>query len=183
MPNTILLKRSGIANAVPVGNVLQQGELALNYTDGNLFFKNNSGNVELLTSNKFISVVGNISGNNISANNVVEIGTTQVTWATTTTTSNVQDQTIATVNVGTYNTSSIEFLIKSVDSTGNRRSSATVMAVTDGESVNYTTFGVVNLGGSTGTLAVNIANSGNVVLQATPYSSNSTVWTTQYRLI
>jgi hypothetical protein len=40
----------------------------------------------------------------------------------------------------------------------------------------------VNLGGLTGALAVNIV-SGNVALQVTPASSNSTVWITQVRFI
>ena len=44
------------------------------------------------------------------------------------------------------------------------------------------TFGTVNLGGYTGSLAVNIS-SGSIRLQVTPSSSNSTVWTTQYRVI
>jgi hypothetical protein len=59
---------------------------------------------------------------------------------------------------------------------------ATVQAVTDGANADYSTFSTVNLGGQTGVLAVNIV-SGNVALQVTPASSNSTVWTTQVRFI
>ena len=59
---------------------------------------------------------------------------------------------------------------------------ATVQAVTDGANVDYSTFGTVLLGGYTGSLAVNIVGS-NISLQVTPASSNSTVWTTQYRII
>jgi hypothetical protein len=59
---------------------------------------------------------------------------------------------------------------------------AMVTAVTDGTSVDYSTFGTVNLGASTGSLAVNISGS-NVELQVTPSSSNSTTWVTQYRTI
>jgi hypothetical protein len=57
-----------------------------------------------------------------------------------------------------------------------------VQAVTNGTDVDYTIFGGVNLGTTTGSLAVNISGS-NIALQVTPASSNSTVWTTQYRLI
>ena len=76
----------------------------------------------------------------------------------------------------------LEFLVKAVDSTGSKYSIATVQAVTDGSSVDYATFGTVQLGGYTGSLAVNVVG-GYVRLQVTPASSNSTVWTTQARTI
>ena len=39
------------------------GELAINYTDGNLFYKNSSNVVTVIASNKFVSVSGNVTGN------------------------------------------------------------------------------------------------------------------------
>jgi hypothetical protein len=65
MTNTILIKRSATANSVPASGNLQAGELAINYTDGNLFYKDASGNVNVIASNKFVSVSGNITGGNI----------------------------------------------------------------------------------------------------------------------
>jgi len=59
---------------------------------------------------------------------------------------------------------------------------AHVTAVTDGSNVDYTTYGTVYLGGTTGSLSVAVVGS-NVELRVTPSSSNSTVWTTQYRLV
>lgn len=53
MPNTILLKKSGTASAVP--SSLSHGELALNYADGRLFYKNSAGAIVSLTA---------LSGNN-----------------------------------------------------------------------------------------------------------------------
>ncbi len=44
MANRIVLKRSGVANTAPSSNDLDYGELAINYSDGVLFYKN-SGNV------------------------------------------------------------------------------------------------------------------------------------------
>lgn len=41
----IILRNSGIASNVPTASNLELGELALNYTDGKLFFKNGSGDV------------------------------------------------------------------------------------------------------------------------------------------
>jgi hypothetical protein len=65
MSNTILLKRSDVANSVPLAGNLVLGEMALNYADGNLFFKDATSNVVLLTSTQFVDVPGNISGGNI----------------------------------------------------------------------------------------------------------------------
>lgn len=65
MSNTLLLKRSGTANAVPTAGNIALGELAINYADGNLFFKNGNSQVELLTSSRFVSVTGNVTGGNI----------------------------------------------------------------------------------------------------------------------
>jgi hypothetical protein len=71
MSNTILLKKSGTANSVPLTGDLALGEVALNYTDGNLFYKDGGGTVNLLVSNKFVSVTGNITGGNLNTGGVV----------------------------------------------------------------------------------------------------------------
>jgi len=68
MANTILLKRSDVANSVPAAGNLVPGELALNFTDGNLFFKDSSNEIVLLTSSQFVDVSGNVSGNFILGN-------------------------------------------------------------------------------------------------------------------
>ena len=74
MANTILLKRSDVSNSVPSTGNLVQGELALNFTDGNLFFKDSSNNVVLLSSTKLVSVTGNVTGNNIIGNTLGQFG-------------------------------------------------------------------------------------------------------------
>lgn len=48
MPNTIQLKRSGTASATP--SSLALGELALNYQDGVLFYKNGAGAIVALST-------------------------------------------------------------------------------------------------------------------------------------
>ena len=63
MTNTVQLKRSSIANSIPGAGNLVAGELAINYTDGNLFYKNDSNVVTVIASNKFLSVSGNVTGN------------------------------------------------------------------------------------------------------------------------
>ena len=112
-------------------------------------------------------------------NTAATLGNTVLRWGTLTTSSVTANQTIASYSA--TGITGIEFLVKAVDS-GGKYSVATVQAVTDGTNVDYSTFGTVNLGGYTGSLAVNVVG-GFVRLQVTPASSNSTVWTTQYRVI
>lgn len=65
MTNTVLLKRSSTANLAPSAANLQYGELAINYSDGNLYYKNASNVVTIIASNQFLSVSGNVTGGNI----------------------------------------------------------------------------------------------------------------------
>jgi hypothetical protein len=81
MTNTVLIKRSSVANSVPLAGNLQPGELAINYNDGNLFYKNTSNVVTVVASSKFVSVSGNVTGGNIitsgavSTSGIVSTGT------------------------------------------------------------------------------------------------------------
>ena len=151
---------------------------------------NASGNANVgnLGTGGLIVATGNVTGGNLittgtaTANSGVKIGNSAVYIGTLTTTGTSANQTIATMTVSGSYVTGVEYLVKGVDSTGTKYSVATVVAVTDGTTADYSTFATVNLGGSTGTLAVNISGS-NIALQVTPASSNSTVWTTQYRVI
>ena len=131
-----------------------------------------------LTFNPSTNVLGVIGDANIS--NAVIIGETTTTWATVTTSTVTANQTISSVPVAGI--TGVQFLVKGIDASGSKYSVATVQAVTDGTSVDYSTYGTVNLGGFTGSLAVNIVG-GYLRLQVTPASGNSTVWTTQYNII
>ena len=90
MTNTVLLKRSGTANATPIAGALQYGELALNYADGNLFYKNSSNVVTVIASNQFVSVNGNVTGGNlnttgdISATGNISVGNVSATGSVST---------------------------------------------------------------------------------------------------
>jgi hypothetical protein len=69
MPNNIILKKSSTSDKVPLPGDLQYGELALNFADGNLFYKNTSNAITTIASNKFVSVTGNITAvGNIQGN-------------------------------------------------------------------------------------------------------------------
>jgi hypothetical protein len=65
MSNKITIKRSSQPGKVPEPSDLDYGEFALNYTDGNLFFKSNANVITNLVSTKFVSVTGNVQGGNI----------------------------------------------------------------------------------------------------------------------
>jgi hypothetical protein len=135
------------------------------------FAFNSATNVLTVTGNA--NVTNQLNLGNVSVN-------TGISWGSVTTSAITANQTIAQFAV--TGVTGVEFLVKAIDSTGSKYSVATVQAVTNGTDVDYTIFGGVNLGTTTGSLAVNISGS-NIALQVTPASSNSTVWTTQYRLI
>jgi hypothetical protein len=150
------------------------------YNNGNVAISvAGTTNVAVVTSSAF-NLAGNLTANSLAANTVVTVGNTSIRPGAVTTSSISANQAISTVSVSGI--VGVEWLVRGVDSTGAKYSVAIVTAVTDGSNVDYSTFGGVTLGGSTGTLAVNISG-GNIELQVTPSSSNSTVWTTQYRLI
>ena len=150
------------------------------YNNGNVAISvAGTTNVAVVSSSAF-ELAGALTANSLAANNFVTIGNTSIRPGSVTTSSISANQAISTVSVSGI--VGVEWLVRGVDSTGAKYSVAIVTAVTDGSNVDYSTFGGVALGGSTGTLAVNISG-GNIELQVTPSSSNSTVWTTQYRLI
>jgi cytoskeletal protein CcmA (bactofilin family) len=122
----------------------------------------------------------NFSANTLTANTSIDVGNTQIYWGQVTTSSTGANQTISSVSI--TGVTGIEWIVKGVDSAGTKYSVAVVTAVTDGTSADYSTFGTVNLNGTTGSLAVNVSGS-NIALQVTPSSSNSTVWVTQYRTL
>lgn len=66
MANTIKLKKSSVAAKIPLASDLEYGELAINYTDGTLFFKDSGNTVQTISSTQFVSVTGNVTGGNIN---------------------------------------------------------------------------------------------------------------------
>lgn len=69
MSNTILLKRSAIANSVPSTGNLSLGELALNTYDGKLFTKIDNGTASVvdLTENQTVTLSGDVTGSGKTA--------------------------------------------------------------------------------------------------------------------
>ena len=68
MTNTIKIKRSSVPGKTPAAGDLDFGELAINYADGNLFFKDSSNAVATIASTKFVNVTGNVTAANFFGN-------------------------------------------------------------------------------------------------------------------
>lgn len=150
---------------------------------GNIANANNISVTNLINGNT-ANFSGNVISANIKSNSSVIIGNTSITWGNTTTSAITANQTISSYTLTGSGVTGVEWIVKGVDNNGvtPKYSVATVQAVTDGTSVDYTLYGTVNLGGTTGMLAVNVVGS-TLRLQVTPSSSNTTTWITQYRTI
>jgi len=176
------------------GNLTAANANLGNLVEANYVNVSNNLNVTGTANLANVNITGNITANYITSNNSIQmqeafIGNTLIKWANTTTVSTAANQTIAYYTISSTDIVGVEFLVKSYDSTNpadTKYSVATVQAVTNGTDADYTVFGTVRLGNTTGVLAVNMSIVGptaNINLQATPASGNTTVWTTQYRLI
>jgi hypothetical protein len=124
-------------------------------------------------------VAGNIKLNDISSN-TVSIGNSTIGSFTVTTTSVTAGQILAEVSSSTSR--AVEFFVKGEQASGGKYSVATVVAVHNGTDIAYDVYGTLNIGGYTGSLGVNNSG-GKIKLTVTPSSSDSTVWTTQYKTI
>ena len=179
------------------GNVANfSGNLtSLNANLGNLATANyvnvaNDLNVSGTSNLANVSLTGNITANNITSNNRVsatniKLGNSYI-YSNTITTTSTSPATICSFLISGTDVYGVEYIVKSYDASG-KYSMATVQAVTNGVNVDYVTFATVRLGTTTGALSVDIGGSvgptTSIDLVATPSTSNSTIWTTQYRLI
>lgn len=66
MPNKVLLKKSSVAAKVPLTTDLDYGELALNYTDEKLYFKNASNAIKSFTAPNNGTLTLGVSGTGLS---------------------------------------------------------------------------------------------------------------------
>jgi hypothetical protein len=185
----------GSLDTSKVANGTTEIDLFLN---GNINF--NAGGVSnvVVISSTGASVTGNISvSSNVSVTNtlsanIINANTANVTsviignssiWSTTVTTSSLTATTLVTLDVGAFR--AVEFIIKGESTIASKYSVATILAVHDGSTptnIDFTTYGTINLGGTTGTFSMT-SDTTHVYLKVTPSTTSSIVWTTQYRLI
>ena len=101
MTNTIKLKRSSTPGSTPAAGSLDYGELALNYQDGNLFFKNAANSVTVIASTSTLSLSGNVTaGNVISLGIVSSTGTITANAVTYTNVAGTNGQVLTTYGNG-----------------------------------------------------------------------------------
>ena len=101
MTNTIKLKRSSTPGSSPAAGSLDYGELALNYQDGNLFFKNAANSVTVIASTSTLSLSGNVTaGNVISLGIVSSTGTITANAVTYTNVAGTNGQVLTTYGNG-----------------------------------------------------------------------------------
>ena len=174
------------------------------YTSGNVTVSS-AGNANVLTvtgnsviANANVSItngeltVGNANINvltlpayNIATSSYSTTISTKIRSSTITTTATTTDQVIASVPVSEARGAIFDIKSEQNNSpSANRYSIATVYCVHNGTAVEYTVIGTVQVpvGTSTGTLGVSL-QSGTLYLTVTPASSNSTLWSTQFRTI
>ena len=127
-----------------------------------------------------LSISANATSNNFTANYNINVGNTSLSWATLTTTSTAANQIITSLDANVIR--GAEFLVKGEEATGGKYTVVSLLGIHNGTSANYAVYSSVNMGGQVGQLRV-IYSLGLLSLAVTPATSNSTVWTTQYRMI
>ncbi len=76
MSNKIILKKSSVGAKVPLTTDLEYGELALNYADGKLYFKDSSNAIQFLGSSSATETLSNKSLTSPSLSGTVALGAT-----------------------------------------------------------------------------------------------------------
>jgi hypothetical protein len=76
MSNKIILKKSSVGAKVPLTTDLEYGELALNYADGKLYFKDSSNEIQFLGSSSATETLSNKSLTSPSLSGTVTLTST-----------------------------------------------------------------------------------------------------------
>jgi hypothetical protein len=191
---TIALKNSGTAGNTPgVGTNLAYGELAINYADGNLFYRTA---IDTLSTYKLIvpgvnkDVIFNDNGvYGTSAGITFDKATANLAVSNTITTTDLNLNNITDITVGTYTTGNTNQVVVSVTpssvyrtvkytmqlTSGSSYHSEEITIVHNGTSVHIVEYGVVYSGGfSLGSFDATLIGS-NIGLLFTPVNSSTTL--------
>ena len=146
--------------------------------DSNVEITINGSSVANIASDG-VDITGTLTVSGNATVGLLKIGSSTLRSATTVTTS-TSPATLVTLSGSTFRVA--EFLVMGQDSVGAKYSVATVSAVHDATSIDWATYGTVNLPSTstTGSLSMTYAGS-TASLIVTPSSSASTTWTVQYR--
>lgn len=132
-----------------------------------------------------VDITGNLVVSNTTTTDKLVVANSTVGTAILNTTA-ISVYTLLALPVSDFR--AVEYFIKGEDNTGYKYSVATISAVHNSvDAVEYSTYGAVHAGSSTGTFDVvyDTTDPGNhlIKLKVTPSSSHSTDWTVQYRVI
>lgn len=190
---TIALKNSGSTGNTPVVGNLAYGELAINYADGNLFYRTstnalgtfkivvagidkdvvfNDGGVYGTNSGlRFDKATANLAVTQTVTTRTINLNNTVNETIGTYTTSNTNTQTIDVFALATYRTAKYTVQLSS----GSSYHAEEIMIIHNGTSPRIVEYGVVYAGGSSlGSFDV-IINGSNVELTFTPVNSVTTL--------
>lgn len=125
MANKVLLKKSSTAAKVPTTSDLDYGELALNYADGKLYYKNSSNVVQSFGSTSFTRVTTNTTA---VAGKKYICDTTSAAFTLTLPASPVSGDTVVIADGGSFYTNNLTV----------GRNSSTIDGITDDLALNIT---------------------------------------------
>lgn len=187
-PGQVLMTNGAgtIGFGTPVTDTLSKGTSNLSVRNDYVTVSANGvANVVTITNNGVdmlgnVTVTGDVTSNNVSANTNISLGITNISWASYTSNDVSPSQVI--VSVPSNGIRGVEFFVKGEEVSGTKYSVETLSAVHNGTAVDFSKYGAVTLGGYMGRLAV-LFDNGSINLVVSPASSNSIVWTTQYRTI
>lgn len=193
MSTKVLLKKSSVQGKIPLATDLTYGELALNYADGKLYFKDTSNNVQSFSSNANLSIDDlsdvDTSTNTPNTNEVLKwngsnwVPGTVSTGAGGLTTNSISEDT------QTIATTSTNYTIDSFSATEYRTVKYLIQAISDGEVyssevllthddnqafISESTPLTTPNGGELVSLSATI-DTGNVLLRATTITSNTII--------
>jgi len=72
MANTVTLKRSSVAGKIPQTSDLSFGEVALNFTDGRLYFRNSNNEIQFFDSGRKTEILPPLAANEGDFGNVTD---------------------------------------------------------------------------------------------------------------
>lgn len=125
MANKVLLKKSSVAARVPTTSDLDYGELALNYADGKLYYKNSSNVVQSFGSTSFTRVTTNTTA---VAGKKYICDTTSAAFTLTLPASPVSGDTVVVADGGSFYTNNLTV----------GRNSSTIDGINDDLALNIT---------------------------------------------
>lgn len=171
MSTSIRHKKSSVAGKTPLAGDLEYGELAINYTDGRLHYKNNNNEIKSFVDSDGVPTI-------IDAHLASGISTIRYDHAihesNTLTTSSTSITNLLTFAAATYG--SMKVFVQGYNATLGERMVTELNIVHDGTTALANQYGTIFTGASElGQFDVDIS-AGNVRLRVTPANASSTVW-------